>query len=554
MLAGVLKQAWGPLAVLALPLVLAAILQALRRSGKVALGAILLAAAAVATAMAIAVAVTAPPFKMEWVPRYPLAVSWLEAPLVAIAAKFTSQPNPPEAVFRIVPFLSAALLAWTCARKAEGLRAAARLLYMLAVASIPVVLYYSSVLYLEMPAVLLMTVVCLGAEIWTTCAPEELPGKPEWYALILLGFVKETVPAFLGAAILARLWVRLRYHRGAGSPRRQLLAEARPAACALIPFLVYWAYRTFLSTSIRGYSPDPAGLIDVGDYATVARALGEQFGAVGAAFLAGIVLAGRAMRSGKFALLLLATLSYAAMHLMDRQDVIGYSRYMLMFAPMLIAGMHEAVVWAAGSPLKKWHGHLAHASQGRLAPASHGRDARETHGRDGHATRSGLLHRVAGPASWGASAGLLGIVGASLLLCPVHLDGARQPGWGEYRQFWTEHSYPYREAIGYLMAKYPRDRTLSTGLDIEYWQEFYVGRSGLMFPLPTPRGGDESRAAEEMLVLAAGNGFQHVLYHVMGPSIPHPRSTSGFTVEKVFRNSSHELILFSAAPAGAPHG
>jgi arylsulfatase A-like enzyme len=70
-------------------------------------------------------------------------------------------------------------------------------------------------------------------------------------------------------------------------------------------------------------------------------------------------------------------------------------------------------------PVKKWHGHSAHASQGRLAPAlaspfpsssspaltrkeeetMHGRDAHATHGRDGHATRNDLPQRHAEPPS-----------------------------------------------------------------------------------------------------------------------------------------------------------
>lgn len=67
----------------------------------------------------------------------------------------------------------------------------------MAVATIPTIFYYSSITYLEMPAVMLMTIVCLRIEPLARNDTSAIKQDVGWYALILLGFIKETTLPFI---------------------------------------------------------------------------------------------------------------------------------------------------------------------------------------------------------------------------------------------------------------------------------------------------------------------------------------------------------------------
>ena len=510
MLAAVLKDYWLVLVILLAPLAVAAVLQVLGRAAGRAVWIVAAASAAAGAAVVIAEAWTDFRFSMYLVGHYPPGATCLAAPLVAVAKAFSSGINPPEVAFRIVPFLSTVLLAWHCARKATGLNVAGRLLYILAIGSIPLILYFSSILYLEMPAILLLTVVCLGADDVLATSPEELVRKPAWYALILAGFIKDSIPGLLGAVILARWWVRLGPRAKRGPLFQSLVREAIVAACVVAPYATFWIFRTFCTNPERGYSPNPGWLFELSNWATVLWALLEQYGPTAVVFPAVVLFVPQLRKTPTRLLLVLMFAVWAVMHIMDRcisvtseSNGTGFSRYMLLFAPPLIAGLHEGVRFLSA-------------------------------------------RRV-----WVAAAGLLLIVGVNLAISPIHLDGARQPGWGEYRWNFSEHTYPYRSALEYIQANHPKDRTLLTGFDYQYWYEYYTGPTDRFAKAAVPPGPSESRTATELLGYASQKGFQHVLYHVMGPEAPRPPNTFGFTVEKTFQNSVHMLVLYSAAPATA---
>jgi hypothetical protein len=513
MLAAVIKSDWPILLILLVPLAAAVILQAAGLSGAKALWAVAATAALSAVAVIVGIEWSKPPFDMYFVGHYPLATNWLAVPAVAIARAFSSGANPPEASFRVVPFLSVALLAWVCASKAKGLNGLGRVLYILAIGSVPLVLYYSAILYLEMPAILLMTVACLDADGLLTCEPRDIVRRPAWHALILCGFIKDSIPPLLAAAILSRMWVRLRPAIRAGHWLRPFMRECVVAACVAAPYMTFWVYRTFYSRPERVYSPNPAWLVSADAWGTVLWALLEQFGPAAIAFAAVLLVLPGARRTPTRLLLAMMFGFWAAAHIMDRctsttnvSNGTGFSRYMLLATPMVIVGLHEAVRYVA--------------SRRTLA----------------------------------AAVGLSAVIGINLLLAPIHWDGSREPGWGEYRYNFAEHSYPYRSAIRYIQANYPSDRTLITGLDYQYWHEFYTGgtdRFARAASSDFSSKKDEPLTARQMLAYANDRGFQHVLYHVMNASLPRLPETCGFVQQMVFKNSSHELVFFSRRPDGA---
>lgn len=458
-------------------------------------------ALAMATAAA-GVAWLRPAFDMNpggLVVRYPLATNWLAAPLVAVASVFSKAPYPPEPVFRFVPLLSTVLLAWYCSGRAPSLGAVGRAFYILAIATIPTIFYYTSLLYLEMPAILLMTVVCLGAEDLLKSPAGDLPRMPQWYALIFIGFLKDNVPPFLGAVIAARLWFRLREDWKDRAIWRNLWGEIRTAGCIVLPYFAYWFYRTFIVVAQRQYTPHLAGLISAPAYGYMLWGLVDQYAAAAVAFPIAAVYLNWSGQTRTALLLVLGFVFYAALHLMDLESVTGYSRYMLMFAPVLLCSLHHVVESVA-------------ARAPKVVPAA-----------------------------------LIALVGVNLLLSPIHLDGARKPGWGEYRAIWSEHTYPYRAALQYTMHKYPQDTTLVTGYNYPYWFQYYTGNTSRFVKFVVLSEKDESGLVEEVLRLARTDehGFRHVLYHVLGDKVPAPAETFGFVQERTFQNSSHVLVLYS---------
>jgi hypothetical protein len=516
MLADILLHYWPRILILLAPLALAAAFQRKGRATGKSVWQVAGLSAAAAAAVVIAGLWAEPPFRLYLVGHYPLATNWLAAQFVAVSKIVAPGSTPPEAAFRIVPLLSAVLLAWVCARKATDLSVPARLLYILAVGSIPVILYYSSILYLEMPAILLMTVVCLEAKGLLTAEPADLSHMPAWYALVLCGFIKDSIPPLLGAVFLARACFRLFPRASRGPLLRGIVREAGVAACIALPYLTFWFYRTFYSHPDRVYSPNPAWLVDLRAWGTILWALLEQFGPAAVLFPLVLFLAPGSRRTPKRVLLALAFSCWAAAHIMDRctsktnvSNGTGFSRYMLLFAPMLIAGLHEAVRYAA---------------------------ARK---------------------AWVAAAGLALVVGVNFAITPMHLDGARRPGWGEYRYYFAEHSYPYRSALAYVTSHYPTEETLITGLDYRYWYEYYAGQTDRVACLAILRPESEfaeCTASGQMLAHAAINGYRHVLYHALWSALPRSAVTSGYVVERVFRNSSHMIVLYSMPSGGVGLG
>lgn len=444
------------------------------------------------------------------VTRYPLLVTWLAAVPAAVLRPLLTGFH--EVVYRIVPVLSASLLVATCAGRLTGVALPARLAYMAAVALVPVVFYYSSILYLEMPAVLLLTLVFLDADELLHAGTAELKKRPAWYALLATGFVKETMAVFLGAFLLSRAAVQLARASSVRERVAVLLREAGIAAAVSLPLAVYLAYRLGSRDMSRPFVMTAAHLGALDSYLVLSRAFLEQFGVCAVLYPVGLFLLFSRRRFAALAFHSTAFAGYAAFLLVDRDAdlFLGYSRFMLLFAPMMISGLHEVAERAS---------------------------------RRGTATTALLLGLVAG---------------TNLLMAPVNLDGTKRPGWGQYRKDTSEHYYPYRAALGYVQRTYPSDRTLVTGLYYHYRYSFelYTGATDQFVSLQIyrpddvpPEGTAASAVCERLLAFAKQEGFRHVLYHVTATSIPEPATTHGFARERVFQNAAHALVFFSLPPS-----
>ena len=145
--------------------------------------------------------------------RYPYLNYWFFALLPKLALIWQGSPYY-EVLFRIVPFIASVALVWICQMYFLQPEKPIDLLWGGAVATLPLLFYYSSILYLELPAIFLMTLVCMNIQSLLQEDFQKIRQNPSWYALILIGFIKETTTLFLLCFVLWRFIAVLRKSRG----------------------------------------------------------------------------------------------------------------------------------------------------------------------------------------------------------------------------------------------------------------------------------------------------------------------------------------------------
>ena len=436
--------------------------------------------------------------------RYPLFETWFSVPF-SLLAKLVLSTTPPwhgrltEAVFRATPFFSAVLLAWYGGRKLAPGRPVAQALFALAIGTTPLVYYYSSVTYLEMPAVGMMTVVCFGATALLTGGADAVRRQRGWYALLMIGFLKETALPFLVAFVGCRAALTLLAAYRGDRTWREVCNDLLIGFAVMTPLAVYLFYRSF-SPVKRDVSPQLVQLLKGEYYAVLLKAYAQQFGPLALLAVAGV---GVMVARRQFAVLFFFAVAFAAdagLHLIDDHAYIGYSRFNLFLLPMAIAAAWHAV---------------------------------------------DTLCRFTAPVAWGA---LALVIGGNLALVPIHLDGSKKAGWGQYYFDTTDHSYPYRETIQWINQKHHEDRVLFAGMWFKYPVRLYL-RRGMSFDAPSDRnwfGSDDTRSVEAALAQARSDGFTLVVYHLydMAPPQMHARNMAGFRQVKLFQNAAHALVVY----------
>ncbi len=437
---------------------------------------------------------------------HPFVSFWLYA-IVPMAAKLLWDPNH-EFLYRIIPLLSATAIVWIFIRNLPRAGLAVRLLWGLAIATIPVLIYYSSILYLELPAVVLMVLVCLHAENLLTNDLSTLKEDPAWYALLLLGFIKETVFVFLLCFLACRVffsWCK----QTSGSNKtpkdgfsRFLIQELLIAFCVLLPYFLYMIFRVLLLDG-RTFNARFSNLLDPLVYKIIALSFIEQFGGFLFLFLGGMLMLIRKKHypTATFTLLLffLVPLFFST----DTKAYTGYSRFNLFVFPSIFIGSFSLI-----SQISKW---------GRAA--------------------SGALALVA--------------IAVNLAITPINLDGSKVPYWGNALSDTSEHYYPYDQAFLWIKEN-TEGRFLMSGMYYRYLPNFYFAKfkwiRGYEIRL-TPPSGDETKSLADTLSAAEQEGFKLVLFQNRWKNLLKVDGNTGFCLLKVFANQAHELELFAKGPA-----
>jgi hypothetical protein len=451
--------------------------------------------------------------------RYPILMKYLTALPVYLAS--LPPPGPfPEIPYRIIPLICGAGLAWlgfrALARRPLPIRVGAAL----AVATLPLVRYYGTLFYLEMPAALCMTLVCFQAGPLLRADLARLVRMPSWYALILIGFIKETGLPFLAAFLACRLLFHLhrhlyrRRHRlrelhgNPPLPERPppLLKEAGREAvvvfCVAFPLCLYLFYRFRFGHS-RSYNPEPQGLLNAHLLFLELRSWWDSFGLLLPLALAGALPALRkcgGKRRQALPNLVFPALAFFlvfALFFLDGGLYVGYSRFNLFLLPSLLALAWEAL-------------------------------------------RYGAMRHPA------LTAGALAlIVAANAFLSPVNADGSKLPRWGIYGNDIGDHYYPYREALLALKRGGFGGKARLTGLYYAYPTGFYLRPEEMPEQSLVAKPDDEAASMDSLLAASADEGFEAVLYHIIGDSVPALPNLHGYGNTQVFRNRAHALVLFT---------
>jgi hypothetical protein len=425
--------------------------------------------------------------------RYPFISYWAVVLLPHVANLAGASPYH-EILFRALPFCSALALAWAFTLHIREADTFTGVLWGVAVGTIPVVFYYSSILYLELPATLLMFMVCANGEALLTQSVPSVKQDPTWYALVLVGFIKETTICFLVCYLACRLIAR-RF--------REVAHEMRLSLAVLLPAVLYIFLRRTLSRQDRTVSIALQTLSDFDIYRTILLSFFEQFGPIMIAlFLGGCVCLVLNRRYAVAAFYLSVCLSYPVFHALDVKVLTGYSRFNLFVVPPILAG-------------------------------------------------SSALIRLIARRKMAASAVAVVIIGAQLYMAPVNLDGSKKPLWGNYLIDTSEHYYPYREALLWLKTTHAKDRVMFTGMYYPY--SFSFGFKQLKWEpdhvVSSIRPEDveslsESERISHKLEEADNDNRTVVLYQVLGGDVLHDTPTGKYTEEKIFRNQAHILIAY----------
>lgn len=427
--------------------------------------------------------------------RYPYVTRWLQGLLVQGLLP-VDRLFYQEALFRMVPFLSSCALAVVVAAQLREIPRALRIGFAAAVATIPTLLYYTSTLALEMPALVVMTAVGFAAVPLLRAPASEVRAHPAWIALLAVGFIKETVVPFLAAVVACRLLLalpRLRQRRAWGE-------EALIAGSILAPLATYIVYRR-MGSVFREYGGALRNAVDLSLWQTLGGSYWVQFGPLVILALLGLVVACRRRGMGPAVLLALAVAAAGALFfIVDEAQYVGFSRYNLVVVPAVACAATWGFAWVAG--------------RARLAAL--------------------LVVAL--------------LAGANVRLSPLYVDGSKIPGWGGSAADVAEQYYPYREAMHWLETTHRDARIFFAGLGYPYYHEFYFRQ--LQWH-PPGRISVEKGSRADAARAAAAAGCDLVVYPVPAAEpVPEPGEDVVAPV-RVFRNRAHRIeIVRAALPSG----
>jgi len=433
--------------------------------------------------------------------RYPFILSWFHQ-LGPIWER--NQLN--EAMFRLTPMLSTFAIGYFLlwAQKRHQAAALPALLFTAAFALTPNLYYHTTILYLELPALVLLTVALYFIEPILMVDYKAVRSCPGWYALLAAGFLKETTLTFIVGIIALRLLVRT----GTLLKQKQLNGKAVLYEIAVIfsiatPLATYLFFRMCFG-DVRGYKPDFSRLTDLYLLGIAVKSLWSQFGATLILAVAGLLIGFVKSRFTVNIALIFLFVFHFFFHFFDAAACwVGLARFNLfLFAPLAVAAI-TFLEWVAAK-------------------------------RQIVTIIAALLCTI-----------------LNLWLSPVALGGEKDPKWASpVEKSAAEYYFPQEQAVEWLKINRPGWPVLAGGATAKPRLEWYFMKANYKTEvriLPADPKIPSYEALKLTLAEAQNIRCPLVLFYRMqpGPTLnEEEKSLMGYKVAGVFKNKFLALVLY----------
>jgi hypothetical protein len=434
--------------------------------------------------------------------RYPFLSCWFDnlGPIWRV--------NPyDERLFRIIPLLSAfgvGCFGWWAARK-ENVTPIASFIFAFAMMLTPAVYYYSTTLYLEMPAVVLLLFVMYYVEPVLTEDFESVRGSPGWYALMAVGFIKETLAALIIGFIVLRLLIRgLIIIKNKAITGRTILNEAAAAFCIGAPLAIYIMLRlAFGEPDTRAYGFSFNNITNTSLYIVAAKSIWNQFGLILPIALGGLVLCIFRRRFVMALSMVFLFLFHSFFHFVERSDYVGLARFNLFIFPIIVVPAIIGLGW------------LTEKNR------------------------------------WATLVAVIAILPVNILMSPVALTGEKDPLWSSPgNKITTEYYFPLEEPVVWLKSHYPKTPVYISGAYGDSNILWYFDKIGYHPPFiqaaispDTPHVEALTAAAEK----ASKLGAPLIIWHKMqqGPQLAEQeKSVLNYKAIKIFSNRKLAIVVY----------
>jgi hypothetical protein len=426
-----------------------------------------------------------------------------------------------ESIYRIIPFFSTVGLVWIFSKDLQNKNMLIGWLWGVTIATIPLTFYYSSILYLEMPAVMLMGIALIKMDFLLFEDSTSIKNNVGWIALLIIPFIKETTIVFLLCFLLFRWFFSFRIFQKSifqkinlpiyfpnAHPRnkwQKLFGELKIAFSVIFPWLFFMVLRSNFASISRQYFFTPSNLLKISTYIALSKSFFDQFGILILVFIVSILFLFRKNKAYLAIMYLGFILINILFYTLDDRKYIGYSRFNLYLLPLFLVAIN-------------------------------------------HLLENNINKKAASSLLIGA------LLVTNLLLSPILKDGNKKPFWGEYNFNTSEHYYPYYDVLKYLRDTKPDSAIFIADAWRQYYIQFYLSKlnwspkyefmvknidSNLIVPKE-----DDWNQLDLIISSAKDKGYDAVIYHVLGSNIPKLKNQIYSYEHKIFCNMAHCLILF----------